>query len=95
MQYVDIIYVQISENGVIIVTNATKDSKSKQTLRYPDSLSRVRPNALGDPLLGGVIAPFWADNHHDSRFHKVCIHNKILHLLSGDSPSVTILSRFN
>ena len=65
------VVLQISENGLLVVTNDDIETKNKETYTYPNVLD-ARAFEGVKPEVGALIAPFWADTGSDSTFRKVC-----------------------
>ena len=55
---------QVSENGVIVVSNALKDSQVKPAFTHPQRLSDLHLSSTDN--IGAIIAPFWADNRENT-----------------------------
>ena len=60
----------MSENGLIVISDALVDSGRLETYQYPLRLDAdVLRTSPGD--VKGFIAPFWADTHSSTTFFKV------------------------
>ena len=66
-----VVSLQISENGLLVVTNDNIETDRKETYTYPSVLDESAFEGV-KPEVGALIAPFWADTESDSTFRKVC-----------------------
>ena len=61
----------MSENGLLVVSDALHDTEEKESYPYPLPLEELEELAEAEPRPRALLAPFWADAGWDALRSKV------------------------